>query len=200
MWGIKRLFVWAMRIGYCRGFGVQSPWAYSFIRYVVNEHYPYYSYDALAKRVVDARGITAKLCRLYFRISNYCQPCCILDFGAATDAYREYFCAGCKKADVVSLRDDMHSEEYSGILASMHSVDMVRISLTGNYREFYSLARVKATPGAVFIIEGIKRDHKSRRMWKEIVSESCAVSFDLYYCGVVFFDEKRYRQNYIVNF
>ena len=36
---------WLCRCKYCRGFGVQSPSAYSFIRYVINEHYPYYAYS-----------------------------------------------------------------------------------------------------------------------------------------------------------
>jgi len=26
------------------------------------------------------------------------------------------------------------------------------------------------------------------------------VTFDLYYCGIVFFNKKRFKQNYIVNF
>ena len=41
--------VWLSRINHCRGFGVQSPSAYAFIRYVVNEHYPYYAYEDLRK-------------------------------------------------------------------------------------------------------------------------------------------------------
>ncbi len=41
---------WLRRCGYCRGFGVQSPSAYSFIRYVINEHYPYYAYQELQEQ------------------------------------------------------------------------------------------------------------------------------------------------------
>ena len=48
---IKRFIVWLRRVRYSRGFGVQSPWAYRFIRYVVNEHYPYYKYEHLAEQV-----------------------------------------------------------------------------------------------------------------------------------------------------
>ena len=39
---VQRYLHWLRRIKYCRGFGVQSPSAYRFIRYVINEHYPYY--------------------------------------------------------------------------------------------------------------------------------------------------------------
>ena len=44
------MVVWAVRIGHCRGFGVQSPWAYRMVRYVINEHWPYYAYAPLAAR------------------------------------------------------------------------------------------------------------------------------------------------------
>ena len=42
---------WFRRCGYSRGFGVQSPSAYSFIRYVINEHYPYYAYQELQEQL-----------------------------------------------------------------------------------------------------------------------------------------------------
>ena len=44
---LKRVILWTFRMGYSRGFGVQSPSSYSFLRYVVNEHYPYYAYQNL---------------------------------------------------------------------------------------------------------------------------------------------------------
>ena len=48
---IKRSIVWLRRAHRSKGFGVQSPWAYRFIRYVVNEPYPYYKYEQLEKQV-----------------------------------------------------------------------------------------------------------------------------------------------------
>ena len=47
---IKRSIVWLRRAHRSKGFGVQSPWAYRFIRYVVNEPYPYYKYEHLKSR------------------------------------------------------------------------------------------------------------------------------------------------------
>ena len=44
---LERLWIWLTRLTRCRGFGIQSPSAYSFVRYVVNEHYPYYAYADL---------------------------------------------------------------------------------------------------------------------------------------------------------
>ena len=47
---IKRYIIWLRRMSYSRGFGVQSPSAYRFIRYVISEHYPYYAYADLRKK------------------------------------------------------------------------------------------------------------------------------------------------------
>ena len=37
------------RIGHCRGFGIQSPTDFMFVREVVNEHWPYYAYTETGK-------------------------------------------------------------------------------------------------------------------------------------------------------
>lgn len=196
MYNIKMWLVWLGRLMYCRGFGVQSPWAYRFIRYVVNEHYPYYSYSTLARSVADISKETRKLCEMYFRIANYCQPKCVLDFNPPASAYSKYITAGCRKAEVIEIRGCSKEEQ-----DKIQSVDIARISCVGDYRKFYRQIIGKATTGALFIIEGINGSRDARRFWKEIThNEPHVVTFDLYYCGIVVCDEKRYKQNYIVNF
>ena len=62
---------WLRRCGCSRGFGVQSPSAYAFIRYVINEHYPYYAYQELQERLswFDKRGHQTG--RLLLRLANF---------------------------------------------------------------------------------------------------------------------------------
>ena len=86
--------VWLSRINHCRGFGVQSPSAYAFIRYVVNEHYPYYAYEDLRKQHADVSGVRLKLCRLYLRLANYAQAAQWLWCGEPGDAERSYVNSG----------------------------------------------------------------------------------------------------------
>ena len=50
LYHLKRWSIWLRRAKYSRGFGVQSPSAYQFIRYVLTEHYPYYAYQPLHLR------------------------------------------------------------------------------------------------------------------------------------------------------
>ena len=79
---LKRLWIWLRRCSHSRGFGVQSPWAYSFIRYVVSEHYPYYAYDELRQRYAEADAVTRKLAEFYFRLANFRQPEVAACYGA----------------------------------------------------------------------------------------------------------------------
>ena len=61
--------IWIYRWRHCRGFGVQSPSDYSFIRYVINEHYPYYAYDELYDQL-NVDKLKKKKADLLFRIAN----------------------------------------------------------------------------------------------------------------------------------
>ena len=169
---LMRPIVWLRRIGHCRGFGIQSPTDYWIVRYVINEHWPYYQYESLG---TDDDWLKRKLGRLYFRIANWVQPSVI-----ESDSYQDYMQAGCRSA----IFGDSH--------------ELIRISLENNERSCLSSIYNKVNEKTVLIVENIWRDTS---FWNEIISdERTGVTFDLYYCGIVMFDKKRHKQNYIVNF
>lgn len=193
---IGSLLVWLRRSRHSRGFGVQSPWAYRFIRYVVNEHYPYYAYDDLSRLYEGYPKQIQKLCRLYFRIANFWQAEQALDYSAASETdvirlYGTFMKRGCNKLEVVPVR---HAGDFS-------SVRLMRLSVEGDYRQVFEKAVSLANASTMIIVEQIKRDKGSRTFWKSIVDDPrCITTFDLYYCGIIFFDKKRYKENYVVNF
>lgn len=193
---IGSLLVWLRRSRHSRGFGVQSPWAYRFIRYVVNEHYPYYAYDDLSRLYEGYPKQIQKLCRLYFRIANFWQAEQALDYSAVSETdiirlYGTFMKRGCNKLEVVPIR---HAADFS-------SVRLMRLSVEGDYRQVFEKAVTLANASTMIIVEQIKRDKESRTFWKSIVDDPrCITTFDLYYCGIIFFDKKRYKENYVVNF
>lgn len=169
---LMRPIVWLRRIGHCRGFGIQSPTDYWIVRYVINEHWPYYQYESLG---TDDDWLKRKLGRLYFRIANWVQPSVI-----ESDSYQDYMQAGCRSA----IFGDSH--------------ELIRVSLENNDRSCLSSIYNKVNEKTILIVENIWRDTS---FWNEIISdERTGVTFDLYYCGIVMFDKKRHKQNYIVNF
>lgn len=90
MLGLKRKIVWLARVGHCRGFGVQSPWAYMIVRYVINEHYPYYAYEPLAKAYPCADMSKRKLRELCLRLANYAQPNKVVAYACTDEAVEAY--------------------------------------------------------------------------------------------------------------
>ena len=191
---LQQYIIWLRRIKYCRGFCVQSPSAYRFIRYVVSEHYPYYAYADLRKAHPGIDWLTRKRMELYFRIANYRRPSIVADFSDDSTLLAVYTRQGCQKAQTLNaLRP-------SGI-GLAEPLQMVRICPIEGCTEFLQTAIGMTDEASVFIIEDIARDDTARQMWLSLLaSPKVSVSYDLYYCGVAFFDVKRGKANYIVNF
>ena len=198
---IKRFVVWLRRVRYSRGFSVQSPWAYRFIRYVVNEHYPYYKYEQLAEQVYGIDKITRKLCKFYFRLANYQQAHTFVDCYPTSSCYKIYVDAGCQKANYHRIIEATSEAELIRLFSNIGDYSMVRVPLVANYRMVVDKALDHLPSSSVLIIENIKRDKEAQRYWPELISDSrTGVSFDLYYCGVLFLKNDMVKQSYIVNF
>ena len=196
---VRRAFVWLHRISHCRGFGVQSPWAYRLIRYVLNEHYPYYAYDELLLKIPNLDVITRRLCELYFRIANYRQADVFIDFAAQTEAYDTYVKAGCHRTQVVRVSIcENNNVQYSTL---PKPVELVRMSLKGDYSTFFESLLPLTDQNSIIVMEDINKGRKEKKFWQQVMNDPrTGVVFDLYYCGIIFFDHSRYKQNYIVNF
>ena len=169
---LKAAAVWLRRIGHCRGFGIQSPTDYWIVRYVINEHWPYYQYETLGR---GDDWLTRKMGRLCFRLANWLQPSVV-----ESSDYKDYLQAGCRKS------------------VFGESSELVVIPLEDSSQDRLSYIFNKVSPQSVLVVTGIC---KARELWRQIVDdERTGITFDLYYCGIVMFDKKRYKRNYIINF
>lgn len=164
--------VWLSRLTHCRGFGIQSPTDYRFVRYVINEHWPYYAYESLGE---NDDWLKRKLGLLYFRLVNERQPKVIVD----RVGFQDYLKAGCKKAQITN---------------ELKNVELAVVPIKTNFEPLFQMCNAQS----VVVFQGI---NKLRNYWHSIEQDSrVTVSFDLYYCGIVFFDPKRTKHNYIINF
>ena len=167
--------VWLRRIGHFGGFGIQSPTDYRFVRYVINESWPYYAYDEISD---EPDWIKRKLGRLYFRIANEIQPYEVIDKVGVMNYVR----AGCKKAKLV---DDVDS---------VNEVQLAIVPISFGYDTLLN----RCGEQSVVIFHDI---YKQMLLWHQIEHDPrVQISYDLYYCGIVFFDKKQSHHNYIVNF
>ena len=185
---LKYAIVWLSRISKCRGFGVQSPTAYSFIRYVINEHYPYYAYGDLNIEYPNLSWKELKLYRLYFRIANYSQASTWLLNGSFDDVLLRYVTAGCYS---VCFTHDNSEVAVAGVI-------LIKDVPANNVLDYYLC---NASSNSIIIIENIHVSKEATKVWKSIVQDArVGRTFDLYYCGIIFMDKEKCKQHYIVNF
>lgn len=193
---LKRAFVWLTRIGRSRGFGIQSPNDYQYVRYVINEHSPYYKYADLKNTMADINPMKRKLCELYFRVANDCQPDLFLDFMPDSEAYAIYVKAGCERTRTVTVNStsQLHLTADDGrMMVRMDAVEKGWISL--------ELLLEDVPDGSVIALQGIYDSEDAKEIWqKAMAHERVGVAYDLYDCGLLLFEPRQYKKNYKVNF
>lgn len=188
---VKWVWNWIHRMGYSRGFGVQSPSAYSFIRYVLTEHYPYYAYDELKMRFKSFDHATKKKGRLYFRLANYAQASHWFDYHSAEQPYAAYVHEGCRKTVFQAIDGK----------PIPHTFRIARLSMTEDYQAVYEALCKVATDDSILILEGINDNKDTKAFWKRVQeSQKATRTYDLFLCGIIVFDTSKHKHHYIVNF
>ena len=191
----RRAWVWLRRIGHCRGFGVQSPTDYRFVRGVINEHASYYLYDDLDRELPGLDSLTRKICQLYFRLSNYCQASVFIDL-LPEDACRRYVSAACRKTQVKGFP---HPDEVCKM--TFPAPLLARAACTTGVAEAIGHLLKQEGGEVLVVLEGIHDNAETRWCWKEWEKHPLAtVTYDLYYCGIIIATKRRYKKNYIINF
>lgn len=188
---VKWVWNWIHRMGYSRGFGVQSPSAYSFIRYVLTEHYPYYAYDELKMRFKSFDHATKKKGRLYFRLANYAQASHWFDYHSAEQPYAAYVHEGCRKTVFQAIDGKTIPNAFR----------IARLSMTEDYQAVYEALCKVATDDSILILEGINANKDTKAFWKRVQeSQKATRTYDLFLCGIIVFDTSKHKHHYIVNF
>ena len=188
---VKWIWNWIHRMGYSRGFGVQSPSAYSFIRYVLTEHYPYYAYDELKMRFKSFDHATKKKGRLYFRLANYAQASHWFDYHSAEQPYAAYVHEGCRKTVFQAIDGKTIPNAFR----------IARLSMTEDYQAVYEALCKVATDDSILILEGINDNKDTKAFWKRVQeSQKATRTYDLFLCGIIVFDTSKHKYHYIVNF
>lgn len=201
---------WLRRCGCSRGFGVQSPSAYAFIRYVINEHYPYYAYQELKERLAWLDRREHQTGRLLLRLANFWQPeICIVN----EHRFDEYLYAGCRKAkrvemehpilkdnpileDKLLLKDHLLLKETRG-MKRMLVFDLEKMGMEEVRTQVLPLCDDQTM---LVLLGNLYREKRGEEWLRLQESELSGITYDLYDIGIIFFDKKVYKQHYRMNF
>ena len=87
------------------------------------------------------------------------------------------------------------------VIKDMESVDVVFMDANHTKEAtlaYYSIIKPKLSNGSVLIVDDIHSSKGMREAWNEIrQDEKARVSFDMYGLGVIYYNEKLSRKNYI---
>ena len=169
------VWVFLKRIRHCAGFGVQSPTDYAFVREVIYERWPYAQYAELEAKFYGTSRFLLKLSQLLLRVANYAQASRIGIIGPLPPVMEAHLKAGCRKSEIMTVKGQKSKDKGRG----EGTLDFSPSSL-----DIFPL----------LIATELNDD------WKAYISQEHIISFDLYYLGIAFYDEKRYREEHVINF
>ena len=99
------------------------------------------------------------------------------------DAYEPFWRAGCQKVRFA---------------AALDHYELVRVDMSDQTEDALAHIYNKVDDRSVLIVENLSGNWD---LWHRIEKDGrTGVTFDLYYCGIVFFNKKRHKMNYKVNF
>lgn len=187
---------WFLRFRYRCGYGVHSPFAFDFITGVVFERGCYYAYQRLDREYPVgclARFSHVRKCRRFlFRLANYVHPDVFVCYREIPSDEIAYMAAG-------SCYAEWKGEE---ALPGLHGKKILFYMNADKNNLFSLLKQLSAIVSSDSALLLRVSSREQREACTKIISDSkyCGITFDLYDYLLVFFDRKRFKQHYKVNF
>ncbi len=206
------------------GFGVHSPWAYDIITSLIMEKSTYYAYNELEdiseRAYANLPRYSNKTNRFLFRMVNYFSPSSILEIGTGSGVSAVYLSVAKKSTPCVTT-DTPHDKQsevkcflspftnVKPLFGSFQTIindffqhygtlEFVHVAHTEKFCEVVETLLPMATPTTLIVVESV--DSKPRAAWwKKLIKDNrVGVTFEYKGVGLLFFDFKRYKQNYLL--
>ena len=203
---IQRIWNWCRRFRHRRGYGVHSPSDFYLVTSVIYERLPYYAFRPLKERHFEEGRphYRRKVNELLFRLVNHLAPKTLLEVGTGDGSSIAYMqearpSMSAETVDAGSVEEAM--KWLDARMAELGSLDFLHIAHTPYYKEVFEVAFPYLTHESCVVVGDIYASEDRKAWWKSLlVDERVRVSFDLYDVGLLLFENKRFKQNYIVNF
>lgn len=162
------------RLRHTKGYGVQSPTDYHFIKDIINQKLPYYQY----KQLKTTNRKKRKINQLLLRLANFCQPENILNQTDDTLATK-YMEAGCKKAKTTKQNENKKT------------IILTTIKLI-NHNTIYTIA-----PQSIIIVEDINKNKQTKQHWNNITTNNnITTTYDTPQIGIIITGKRQYPKHY----
>lgn len=174
----------------CKGFGLQSPFAYRIQMEVIGQSLPYYAYSSLAeKRKQMPQNTTQQWDELLFRLANYLQPHTVVTPEKGWETARMYISAACSNVHWRGVTDipDTPPSVIHPVMYGNSLNDMTEQELDGMLQ--------RMTEQDLMVVADIRQ---RKDIWIRLQQHPhVTVTFDLYNWGLVFFSVKTTSGHYV---
>ena len=182
-----RTLRWLLRFRKRCGYGIHSPYAFAFVTGVIYEEGAYYAYAQLDD-MVKRGSLRGKDLRLLFRLANFSEARKALFLGEPVEVVEQTFRLARPRCAISHAVDGAH---YDWI----YLADAQSLAHAGD-----SLLQA-ASPRAVMVVRGIHRNAHSRAAWQRLQTDPrVRVTFDLYDFGILCFEPRLNKENFIINY
>ena len=202
----RRIWNWCRRFRYRCGYGVHSPSDFFLITSVIYEGLPYYAYDSLkaSSGLKSLPHYREKVNRLLFRLVNYFRPVSLIEVGEGNGDSFRYMREARLSMKAVSLKGEDQAETLRQLkveLEKVEKLDFLHIAYTTYDKDIFEMAYPYLHAQSCVVVGNIHENKERKEWWNQLlIDERVRISFDLYDIGLVLFEEKRFKQNYKVNF
>ena len=186
---VQRIWNWCRRFRHRCGYGVHSPSDFFLITSVIYEGLPYYAYKELKGHPLQKSlpHYREKVNRLLFRLVNYFRPSTLIEVGEGNGDAIRY---------MRSARSSMVSVSLTG-LEKEKTMRQLEAELVKMFESVFPYLNEHSC----VVVGDIYASKEREAWWKQLTQdERVRISFDLYDVGLLLFENKRFKQNYIVNF
>lgn len=183
---IRKLLSLCRRIGNRRGYGIHSPFGFSFVTGVIYERGEFYAYEELREMRNDGqyRILREKDERLLLRIANFHQPKKGILLGNPDDTTRWALAAGCKEC------------RWGDDAGAATSADML-YAASGSWEKNISRFVETLPAKALIILHKPYADAASADAWRQVSRlPRVTLSFDLFDFGLLFVEERFAKTHY----
>ena len=203
---LRRFTRWISRWRHRRGYGVHSPWAFSWITQVIYNDMAYYAYADLQRRrrlpAADPESLAGTLSekddRLLFRVANAAEANDIAVVGAVGTREIAYLSAARTQARLTTYAVlPTAAEKWTGPHDFFYFA-AAELLPSGDFPSTF-FDNTDTANCLLVVVRGIAHSAAAKVAWQHFVErpEVC-VSFDLGRFGLAFFAPKLHKQHYVV--
>lgn len=224
---LTRIWIWCKRIRHLNGFGIQSPFAFSFVHTVIYRKLPRKTRNMLKvyrqTSPYDIRHpLPFRVEKLFYKLIQYSNPTFIIyiekEFSGGIYSLTlnsRCPCFGYIENEPAYTDKERPSSDkipqltFGNIGSSIRERLKTHACIPFAYIDLKvkdasllcELLLKRCRQDSLIILGNIHTDKGNEKLWKTLTKDKrTTLSFDLYTIGILMFDHHYYRQQYVINF